>query len=334
MYNLRIVTDKVTFEKITNILNEVDIYSYYAGRKIELNKPTKSPLRSDNNPSFSIFRGRNGRVMYKDFGTNSSGDVIKFVQEINGGLKYNEALDLVWKDLVSNGTGKKPTPKYETVATPPKKEIAIARKYFTKTDDDYWGEYGIDRKQLSKYNVYPISSFWVNGIKSPFAYTSTNPMYAYKIFNKFKIYRPKTTNKAEKWRTNCTPYDVQGFQQLPESGDLLIITKSLKDVMVLDLFGYTAIATQGETSNLPRAIFDHLKYRFKKIVIFYDNDPPGIEGAKKLCEKFNIDSVYVPLNNYVMYGVKDISDFRKEMGVTKTKEVLKELFEEKHEEKT
>lgn len=328
MYNLRIVTDKVTFEKIANILNEVDIYSYYAGKKIELNKPIKSPLRKDDNPSFSIFKGRNGRIMYKDFGTDSSGDVIKFVQEVHN-LRYNEALDMVWKDLVANGTGRKPKPKYETVANPPKKDMDITRKYFTKTDDEYWGQYGISRELLGDYHVYPISSFWVNGNKSPFTYTSHDPMYAYKVFTKFKIYRPLTTNKANKWRTNCTSYDVQGFQQLPESGNLLIITKSLKDVMVLKLFGYTAIATQGETANLPRAIFEHLKLRFDKIVFFYDNDNAGLEGAKKQCEKFKTKNVYIPLNYYVMYSVKDISDFRKEMGIDKTKEILKELFDEK-----
>lgn len=327
MYNVRIVTDKVTYEKIVRIVDEISIYSYYAGKKMELNKPTRSPLRSDQNPSFSLFKGRSGRVMYKDFSTGESGDVIKFVQESEG-LRYNEALDKIWSDLISNGAGVKPRPKFEVVANPPKKEITIKRKYFTKTDDEYWEQYGIDRELLHEYNVTPISNFWVNDNLSRFRYSNDCPMYAYKIFTKFKIYRPLSTVKADKWRTNCTAYDIQGFQQLPESGDLLIITKSLKDVMVLKNFGYTAIATQGETANIPRAIFEHLSLRFDKIVMFYDNDHAGIEGAKKLSEKFNINYVYIPKHYLDIYGIKDISDFRKEMGVEKTKELLKQLFDE------
>jgi DNA primase len=266
--------------------------------------------------------------MYKDFATNESGDVIKFVQEIHK-LNYNDALNLVWKDMVTNGAGRIPKPKYETVANPPKKKIEIKRKNFTKTDDEFWGQFGIDRDLLKRYFVYPISAFWVDGVISPLKYTQDDPMYAYKIFNKFKIYKPLTTNKLNKWRTNCTAYDIQGFQQLPESGDLLIITKSLKDVMVLTTFGYTAVAAQSETSNIPRAIFEHLQLRFKKIIIFFDNDFGGQLGAKKLCKKFDINSVFISKHYLDIYSIKDISDFRREMSVDKTKELLKELFDEK-----
>ena len=325
MYDVGKVTDKVTYDKIVRVLDEFDIYSYYSGKRIKYNQPMTSPLRKDNNPSFSLFRGRNGRLMYKDFATNESGDIIKFVQSLFR-LTYREALNKIWKDLVVNGDGVKPRPKFETGRTPSKKDISIKRKNFTKTDDKYWEQYGIERGLLNLYNVFPILAFWINGIKSNFKYTAADPMYAYKIFAKFKIYRPMTTRKADKWRTNCTMYDIQGFEQLPEKGDLLVITKSLKDVMVLHAFGIAAVSPPSEMTRIPDKVVEHLKLRFKKLIVLYDNDDTGITGASKITEEHGLESVYIPKHYNEIYRIKDISDFRKEMGREKTQELLNELL--------
>ena len=55
-------------------------------------------------------------------------------------------------------------------------------------------------------------------------------MYAYKVYNHFKIYKPYA-DKYTKWRNNLTELDIQGYKQLPKTGDILVITKSMKDVM-------------------------------------------------------------------------------------------------------
>ena len=47
-------------------------------------------------------------------------------------------------------------------------------------------------------------------------------MYAYKVYNNFKIYRP-LADKYTKWRNNLTDYDIQGYEQLPQKGDILFI---------------------------------------------------------------------------------------------------------------
>lgn len=50
---------------------------------------------------------------------------------------------------------------------------------------------------------------------------------------------------------------------LPESGDILIITKALKDVMVLYEYGIPAIAPCSENLFITEAQYNHLKERFK-----------------------------------------------------------------------
>lgn len=327
MYNTLTVTENVTLEKILQIIDEYHIYSHYLGHSVKINRPMTSPFRKDNNPSWSLFRSNRNEIMYKDFATGETGNVVKFVQTLFD-IKYHEALNKIWKELISNNKIKQYKPKVEPDLKDPKKVIGIKRKNFGQSDRDYWLPYGLDKETLKKFDVYPIDAFWVNEIQQPFSYTPDSPMYAYKVFNKFKIYRPYAKNKLDKWRSNCGPYDIQGWQQVIHNGDLLIITKSLKDVMVLYKLGYNAIAMQSENSSIPKILIDNLKARFKEIVVFFDNDKTGLESAKKLAEKHKLKYTYLPIEYYDLYKVKDISDTVKELGIDVAKEKMKEILNE------
>ena len=147
-------------------------------------------------------------------------------------------------------------------------------------------------------------------------------MYAYKIFDKFKIYRPYSLYRKDKWRTNCSTIDVQGFEQLPENGDLLIITKSLKDVMVLYKLGYNAVALQSENDKLNYKIYQNLSERFKRIVILFDNDEPGILNAEIFSERYGIPYTFIPISE----KIKDISDYIHYHGIDSAKNLMKNLL--------
>jgi 5S rRNA maturation endonuclease (ribonuclease M5) len=331
MYNTLTVTDNITFDKIISIIDEYHIYSHYIGKQVKLNSPISSPFRKDNNPSWSLFISKRNEIMYKDFATGETGNVIKFVQTMFS-LTYHKALEKIWNDIIVGGKIKERTPRIETIQKEPSKVIGIKRKNFTKRDDDYWEvRYNIDRSTLKKFNVCPIECFFVNGIMKPYIYTSDCPMYAYRIFNKFKIYRPFASNKLDKWRTNCGMYDIQGWEQLPDKGDLVIITKSLKDVMVLYKLGYNAIAPQSENSIVPKKVIDNLKTRFKEIIIFFDNDSTGLEMADKLAYKYDLKYIYIPLSLYEIYQAKDISDIVYNIDLKYADEKMKEMLNEKKE---
>ena len=206
-----------------------------------------------------------------------------------------------------------------------RKIISVKRKNFTSVDDEYWGQYCIDRDTLKRYNVAPISMFWVDDFISAIRYKSEQPLYAYRIFNSFKIYNPQATVKKDKWRSNCGVNDIQGWEQLPKSGDLLVITKSLKDVMALSLFNVHAIAPQGEHQLIPRKVVDEALKRFKTLVMLYDYDDAGVAGATKAKEEYGIPTVYIPKHYLEVYNAKDISDCIKEFGLDKTQSLLEEL---------
>lgn len=84
---------------------------------------------------------------------------------------------------------------------------------------------------------------------------------------------------------------VQGLSELPkEGGDLLIITKSLKDVMCCYEMGFNAIAAASETVFIPEDILRSLRSKWKHIVILYDRDQTGMLKARQYSKQYKIDA--------------------------------------------
>lgn len=64
-----------------------------------------------------------------------------------------------------------------------------------------------------------------------------------------------------------------------QGGDLLVITKSLKDVMCLYEYGITAIAPCSENEFLTDTQYQKVKSKFKHITLLWDNDYAGVSNA-------------------------------------------------------
>jgi len=327
VYNTKNVIENLTLDELLKHITEYDIYRYYLGSKFKINSIISSPFREDKHPSFGIFKSDTGALLWKDQATGKTGNVVTFVKEVENLYHNKQALKFIYNKLIRGDLKlSKEGIKVKEFFNKVRKTISIKRQNISKEDDDYWGSYYISRETLKKFNVSPISFFWIDDELQYYNYTKDNPMYAYKIFEKFKIYMPKAKLKKDKWRTNCTSIDIQGYEQLPNKGDLLIITKSLKDIMVLYELGYTAVALQSENDKLNHKIFNNLSERFKKLVILFDNDSPGQEAAGKLSAEYNIPYVMIDSSNLTLYNVKDISDYIQTFGRDNTIKLLKSLF--------
>lgn len=322
MYDFNKIVEVDCLKDILRTTTEYDIYSFYIGSQFKIGRVMKSPLRNDIHPSFGIFKSSiRGNLMWKDQATGKSGNVIMFVTELFN-ISYEDAIQkIVYDNIKITTEGINITESYKKIKT----SISIQKKNLTERDDEYWEQYFITRDILKKYNVYPILTFWVNDIPSNLFYSKEQPLYAYQIFDSFQIYSPYASKK-NKFRNSTNIYDIHGLEQLSEYGNLLIITKSKKDVMVLDRLGYNAIAPCGENTPIPKVIMDDLKQRFNRIIILYDNDKAGLEGASKLAKEHNIDWVYLPLELYNKFKIKDISDYINNYKITKTRELLRILI--------
>jgi hypothetical protein len=329
IYDASKVIDVLSLEEILKYTTQYDIYSYYIGSKFEVGGIMSSPFRQDLRPSFGIFKSNvSNDLLWKDQATGETGNVISFVKKLKDLYHTRQVLKLIYHEIIighltTSKRSREITAAYETT----KSFISVKRRNFTENDDLYWGKYGIDRDTLKEFNVFPISFFWINGIQQPYVYSKECPMYAYKVFDKFKIYRPLSEFKKDKWRTNCSSIDLQGYEQLQQTGDLLIITKSLKDVMVLHKLGYNSVALQSENDHLYKNIYTDLKERFNNIVVFFDNDTAGFESAVKLCEKYKLKSIAIDSSQWELYHIKDISDYMAVWGYESSLELIKSLIE-------
>lgn len=293
-------TVSITLDWILSKVTEYDIYAAYIGN-FKVGMIYNSPFRKDKNPSFGCFYSRTTKqLMFKDHGTGECGNVIKFVSLLTGITNYSDILrNIVDKLKITNDTILVSSKQYisstETV-------IGVVRQNFTLTDINYWSQFNISTTTLKKFGVSSIKYYLCNGVVKGI-YKDNNPMYAYKVYNNFKIYRP-LADKYTKWRNNLTENDIQGFKQLPKTGDILIITKSMKDVMCLYEMGIPAISPSSESTFIPDKALNQLKKRFKTILICFDRDEAGCKYLRKISLKTGLKPFLV----HKKWKAKDISD--------------------------
>ena len=319
-------TPKIDKEFLLSKYSEETYMEYY------LNIPVKkglvrNPLRNDNNPTASFYRNSVGELIFNDFGSNFHGNFINVVMT-KYDCSYHKACEIIAKDF--NLTNKD-TPVYkESIINVPKfqykgtSKIEIQSKDFSKEDLDWWKQYNISIEILHKFNVYSCKSIFLND--ALFAQSTIKcPIYGYYMGTKnnkelWRIYFPART--SYRFISNTNSELIQGIDQLPKKGSVLVITKSMKDVMCLCSFGIPAIAPNSEKLFIKDTILKDLQTRFKYIIVFYDNDIPGLEGMKRIKKNYP-ELIYTWLpHNYA----KDISDFYKNFGKEKTLTILKQFI--------
>lgn len=302
-------------------LSDYDIYSYYLG-SFKPGKLMNSPLRPDDKiPSFAIFPSKTGDLLFKDHGTGESGNAIKFIK-LYKGIQTREELERELLRIVKQ-LGKTSSAATATRTYTPKENtnIGIVRQPFTEIDKKYWKQFHISIDTLKKFNVFSIKYFLCNNIVRGI-YKDDSPMYAYKVDDKFKIYRP-LASKYTKWRTDLNNTNIQGYAQLPDSGNLLIITKSLKDVMCLYEMGFNAISPSSETTFIPDSTLQSLRSKWKHIIILYDRDAAGVGNARRYSKQYKLDAIFV----HKKFKAKDVSDAVKANGFFVVKDWLTKTVE-------
>lgn len=118
--------------------------------------------------------------------------------------------------------------------------------------------------------------------------------------------------------------------QLPRKGKLCIITSSIKDVMVFKQHGFPAICFNGESYGINKdsesgktvaSTINILKKRYSYLLLFLDNDDPGVKASIKLQQMHHVPYTVSPAKE-----LKDISDYQKKYGPQKTFRTIKKLI--------
>ena len=337
MYGSKVV--ELSEDEILSRVTCLDIFAYYIGKDFKYGRAMCSPLRKDKSPSFTIFRHNSGKFFFKDFSTGDAGDCFTFLTKMFG-LKRFDTYRLVDNDFqlgISTKSFMTPTKQHvgehikelENIEDSSTTIQIKTRPWNSKEDKTFWSKYGICCDILNKFHVHPAEHVWVNGnlIVSSNRY---NPIYAYSFGEgKVKIYQPYSKFK---WLSNTSVSDLQGLSQLPDSGDTLVITKSLKDVMCLDIFGIPAIAPSSESCVIPADIVKMLYDRFTKIYILYDFDRTGISFANKHRKLYGFMPLFFTNGKFDTfdYKSKDFSDFIALNGVRSAAELIEYVCQEEY----
>lgn len=317
-----------------NVLEKVtqfDIFNSYCSPFVKLYKSFKSELRIDKNPTCSICRVGE-KLIYKDFTENQTRDCFDYIQE-KYSINFIRALEMVNRDFnlgllstVSLGTDRVATTvsNFDIMKVPEQVvDIRVVTRDLSINDKEFWFDrYDISSVTLTKFKIFPLSGFFING-----TYTRCGSNVYGFYFGRlpdgreaWKIYQPYAT-KDLKWRSNCPETIIQGWDQLDEAGDVVIITKSLKDVVLLTQLGYPSVAPQAESNTISPDLVTSLRKRYTHVMLLYDNDVPGIEAANRIASNHNLPVFFMP------EGTKDATDFAELYGSDMLFEYITETYE-------
>ena len=311
---------------ILHLVDEYTLYCHYT--EIPNLTPRTSyfsPVRREEYPSFSFWEINNSKIEYlwKDSGIGESGNIFKLIKLMFGYKTYKEVYQRIDTDFdlgFYNDTAdltKKKIIQYEKI-TREASNIRISSVPFSKEDEAYWSQYHISQETRKRYNVTAIRYVWFYEDQKYPTYTGKYT-YAYRIGKHYQIYKP-FEDKKHKFRNDFPSKYVMGFMQLPKEGDVLIIDKSMKDVMFCHEIGYNAVAGKSETTLIHQDIMMNLKERFKKIYLMLDPDQAGKRQTEKYLE------LYDWLEPKFLTNAKDKTDLCAKVGYVNAVNEIKSLL--------
>lgn len=321
---------KITKEFILSKLSQEEIYEFYGVpvKKGLFCSPTI--IRSDKNPTCSFYKNKKGDLIYKDF-AGPTFNIFSLVMFLFN-CSYYKALRIIANDfgLFCFPKMEKNLAKIEYSGTIIKEtqqtKIEVEIQEFTKKELDWWNSFGISLKTLNKFKVYSIKSVFLNGYYHTSS-SETTPIYGYygginsEDNELWRLYFP--TKRKFRFLNNWSATLYQGSKQLPKEGKHCLITKSLKDVMLLHEFGFISIAPVSENIVISESKYSKLEEKFNSVFLLFDNDYAGVRSANKYKKQYlNCRCIFIRRN----YS-KDISDLYKKISRNQFWEVVKELNE-------
>lgn len=326
----------ISKEEILSKISEYYIFKKYIHNFIELDVSFMSELRTTDTANCRVTDKYNSLV-YKDFKSGDSYDCWNYVMK-KYYCSFRESLNIIATDfnirkleyknefipvgIIPNSIKTHNVPRE-------KSKLVITKQNWNIIDYDFWNSFGSSLNLLDIGEVYSAKSVQLlkNGQRYCYFYKKNNPIYIYNEYDidlnflGYRVYFP-FGDKNRKWLNNSSGKAIQGIKLLPEKGQLLILTKSMKDVLTLYGLGYNAISLASETTSLMEYEYNKLINRFDNIISLYDNDETGIKYSQNNLDMWNIFYTFMP--EYT--NCKDVSDLYKKVGKEECKKILKKLL--------
>lgn len=295
-------------QSILKLISQEAIFEKYLGIQVDLDDLVRNPLRVDIDPTCT-FKWINGKLYFRDWTESKAKDcfdIVKLIYQCN----FSQAIDIVAKDFgLFEGKEYEPVKRPISYKQREPVNLQIKRQPFTKYCTDYWASQGISERTLIKYSVVGLRAIWVRGNKV-YDWSPKDLAFAYQFSDTLiKIYFPLRKKKGQIRFFNTDNTVLEGFSQLPATGELLIITKSYKDVMLFDEYNIPSVAPASESVTFNPLIVSILRSRFPIIYSLMDNDWPGRRAAIRLKQQYDIPPIIFPVGE-----PKDLTDNYKKYG--------------------
>jgi hypothetical protein len=304
----------------------LEVYRHFIG-EVKLGKKIKSPIRIEDDPSFSIFANRSkGLYYWKDSGSGEFGDHWDFIKrKLN--CEFREAVNYSKQHILNLGNFGIDQNRINEVAlmlaAKPKIKVEQERakiipqfRPWNQQDEDYFARRcKMTCKEMEDAWYLPVSK--VEIIKPDKRYelyaSAASPMYAICFpSGNFKIWRPNEHSKR-KWISNVDREKDFYLLDKCKGGDVLLILAGNRDCAAIRKhLKIDSFALLSETADLPFEIFQQLHIYYKKIFLLYDNDTAGYKGARK---------------QEIAYGIPFLNDLYKPFKVNDFCELIEDKFE-------
>lgn len=320
---------QITEQELYDKIDSYSLFNYYFG-KFDFGKKYHSVFRVDDTPSTGFFKGKSGRIVYRDIATGEVWEPIPFVMKLYS-LSYHEAITriaidfgIIKANIIGNQRKAKIFKKEEIEKVLPKKVFSIHATDFKEHHLDYWKQFHITKKELLENNVFAVMHFYKDLVSDgkiidrvEFLGLENDLQFAYIINYKgnesIKLYSPY--NKKYKWMGDVPGTHLFGFDELPYKSDTLIITKGQKDRIIFKKFFTDVLAVQSESKTaISEQDIEHLTLSYKNIYINFDCDEVG-KKASTYFNKYGWKWINVPNVYYEENNIKDFADLVKEKGL-------------------
>lgn len=308
-----LVTDD--YKEILKNLDQKAVWGYLLGTEIVPGKKILSPLRKESDPSAVFFWSKEQNLLIHDFsmGTYNLWDFLRKVRKMTSleAIKLLKSLQEVSKYQRDE--------KVSVIQPNEARKVFVKQVNWQEHELAYFKEFHISRETLLELNVFPIDRYWIskNQELHLFKRKKNELLFAFNPREgKYKIYRPESKGE-DKWFGNMNKNTLFGWESLPFNGDLLIITKGIKELGVLRELKYDSVAIQAEKSYPKDEIIKMLIQRFKKIYVLMDNDKTGLEANQYFKDKYGFKVISLP-----EFDGKDLADLSKLTGLENCKQLI------------
>lgn len=314
---------KLNRDFILSKISDSMIFGYYFGA-FNFTNVYHSRFHKEKTPGTGFYLSSSGKIIYNHFdGSVPKLDAFAFVAKLYN-LSFSDTIKRIALDfgLISGNPKpmtdevKKQLQSFEKAHKKDTKINYYKGKWTTK-NTAFWKEHGITREELEGEGVCPIDKLYINDVHIP--NKDNNNRYALPVMIKddcrTKVYSPGGTDTL-KFVSNIPNEVPFGLNTVRKDCTTCIVTKSLKDMLILRKFFKSVIAVQNESASFFRNAknMQKINFYFPDIYINFDIDESGIKAMGEIEHEFGFKPMFLPIPLYKQ-GITDNGDYVKKFGL-------------------